>query len=142
MGAGALSRQKTGSPVTRDKNQPAERPLSSCPVMDDPPSARANNTELIRDVFGDYISRRCFPYLPFISRTIEKPNFLPDFSFFSPPPPIGCPTSACRCASVIGPIAWRSSDRTRDVPETCYRTAMTKREIKLKCRGELRELSG
>lgn len=71
-----------------------KRPLSSCPIMDDPLLAQANNTELIRDVsaimFHGDAMRACL-----LLQTFEKLNFLSNF--FA----TGCPTSVCQYASVI-----------------------------------------
>lgn len=101
--------------------------------MDDPPLARANNIELIRDVLA-IMFQHC---LPFILRTIEKPNFLPDFFFFflndRLPGVRHLPADVHRCA-------WRSFDKMRDIPKKCYRIVTTKREIKLERRRELRDL--
>lgn len=102
--------------------------------MDDPPLARANNTELIRDVLAIMFHGVAFRTCPLCYGQSKNPTFCPIFSSpFPPPPAIDCPVSDICLPMCIGHRpTWRSSDRTRDVPETCYQIATTKREIRLK----------
>jgi len=107
--------------------------LSSCPVMDDPPSARANNTELIRDVLaiifhGDACHARALAFCTI--RRSQNPSFYP--IFFA----TGCPrlASARRCESVIGRARGDRPIKMQNTPALSDRHE----ENQIRRRGELR----
>lgn len=94
--------------------------------MDDPPSARANNTELIRDVLAIMFHGDAFRACLLYYGQSKNSTFCPIFFFQTTG--CRCPASAHWCASVI---AWRSSDRTQGIPKSVIVSWTTKREIKL-----------
>lgn len=92
--------------------------------MDDPLLARANNTELIRDIlaimFHGDATRACL-----LLQTVEKPNFLPDF-FRDRLPASDICLSMC-----IGRRMRRSPDKMQNsLVQISYRIVTANHEIK------------